>query len=291
MRTINGHTAAGSMILAAVLAATGCNSKSASAGLDHKLQEMAITAERDSLLNEVAANGKLLGDIQAAIAAVQSTPAKGTAESPDLQVTLDQRGYVLDRVKQVTTRLKEARTQLANTERRVGRLTQKLDSIGGDFSAAKTNLADLTGIVETQRSTIEALTAQTDKLLGENQILSDSVYRLTDVQHTAFYVVGTRQQLIALGVLVEDGHRAIPLIGKRGVAPARALPLEAFTSIDRNAVREIPLPKSDKSYRIVSRQNVAYLASSKRGEVKGTLAIASPDHFWEASRYLIVVEQ
>lgn len=291
MRTINGHTAAGSMILAAVLAATGCNSKSASAGLDHKLQEMAITAERDSLLNEVAANGKLLGDIQAAIAAVQSTPAKGTAESPDLQVTLDQRGYVLDRVKQVTTRLKEARTQLANTERRVGRLTQKLDSIGGDFSAAKTNLADLTGIAETQRSTIEALTAQTEKLLGENQILSDSVYRLTDARNTAFYVVGTRQQLIARGVLVEDGHRAIPLIGKRGVAPARALPLEEFTSIDRNAVREIPLPKSDKSYRIVSRQNVAYLASSKRGEVKGTLAIASPDHFWEASRYLIVVEQ
>ena len=32
--------------------------------LDHKLQEMAVIAQRDSLLGEVTANGKLLGEIQ-----------------------------------------------------------------------------------------------------------------------------------------------------------------------------------------------------------------------------------
>lgn len=58
---------------------TACQRQS---GLDHKLQEMAVMAQRDSLLGEVAANGKLLGEIQDELAKVQPKPAGGTPESP-----------------------------------------------------------------------------------------------------------------------------------------------------------------------------------------------------------------
>ena len=113
------------------------------------------------------------------------------------------------------------------------------------------------------------------------------------VHNTAFYVIGTRAELLAKGVLVEDGHKDVPLFGTRSVAPARELPLQEFTSIDRTSIRQIPLPRADRKYRIVTRQNLAYLnpGSPKKGQVKGEIAIASPDKFWEASRYLIVVEQ
>ena len=116
---------------------------------------------------------------------------------------------------------------------------------------------------------------------------------LTDDHNTAFYVVGTRDELLAKGVLVEDGHRNIPLVGTRGVAPARELPLKEFTSIDRSSIREIPLPRKDRKYRVISRQDLAYLSSwtGKKGEVQGPIAIAAPEKFWEPSRYLIVVEK
>jgi hypothetical protein len=294
MRATFSPTTGGVWFLAAVLATTACHSsKSRSAGLERQLQEIALTTERDSLLREVADNGKLLSDLEAELAKVQLKPAKGTAESPALEVTTDQRAYVLEQVKSVATRLQDAEKRLVTSERRVGRLAQKADSLGEGLTQAKSAIADLGQIVATQRTTIEGLNAQVEALTGQIMTLSDSVLHLTDDHNTAFYVVGTRAELVKKGVLVEEGHRAIPLVGRRGVQPARELPLEEFTSIDRNSIREIPLPRTDRKYRIVSRQNLAYLTGwdGSRGQVSGTIGIQSPEEFWEPSRYLIVVEQ
>jgi hypothetical protein len=296
MRAIYGPTMAGAWILTVVLVATACHPNTStprSEGLARQLREVTLAAERDSLLQEVAANGRLLSDIQVELAKVEPKPARGTLESPALEVTKDQREFALTKVRQITTRLQAAETQLAASERRARRLTRSADSLSGENTQAKSTITDLTTVLETQRQTITTLTAQIEGLTTQNLVLADSVYHLTDAHNTAFYVVGTRAELLAQGVIVEDGHRAIPLIGHRGVRPARALPLSAFTSIDRTTTREIPLPHADRSYAIVSRQDPSFFASSvdSKGQIKGSLAIASPEEFWEQSRYLIVVER
>ena len=296
MRAIHGPTMGGAWILTAVLVATACHPNSSrlrSAGLERQLREVALTAERDSLLMEVSANGKLLGDIQAELAKVIPTPASGTPESPVLELTKDQREFTLDRVREITGRLRAAETQLAASERRARRLTRATDSLTADNTAAKSTITDLVTILGTQRETIVALTTQVEALTTQTLTLADSVYHLTDDHNTAYYVVGTRADLLAKGVIVEDGHRAIPLIGRRSVQPARNLPLGEFTSIDRQETRQIPLPRGDRSYAIVSRQNLSHLASrtGPKGRVNGVIAIASPEQFWEPSKYLIVVER
>ncbi len=289
MRANHGPTMGGAWVLTAVLVATACHNEPRpnSPGLERQLTEMAITAERDSLLLEVAANGRLLTDIQAELARVKprtGAPAEGM-ESPALEVTKDQRTYVLDRVKEITTRIKEAETRLASSERRVTRLTRAGDSL-------KTALAGVTEALSQQQATLAALTTQVDGLTLENQVLADSVLHLTDDRNTVYFVAGTRKELVAKGVLVEDGPRSIPLVGKRGVQPARELPLVEFTSLDRTTTQAITLPRADRRYRIVSRQNPAYVADAGRhGEVRETLTIAAPEKFWEPSRYLILVEQ
>jgi hypothetical protein len=295
MRAIHGPTMGGAWVLTAVLVATACHTdpRPRSPGLERQLNEVAITAERDSLLLEVAANGRLLSDIQAELTKVQPVrqPAEGP-ESPALELTKDQRTFVLDRVKEITTRIKDAETRLANSERRARRLTRATDSLTQDLTGAKASIAQLSQIVADQQATMAALTSQVDGLVTENLVLSDSVFRLTDDRNTVYFVAGTRQELLASGVLVEDGHRGVPLFGRRGVQPARDLPLSQFTSIDRTRTQEIPLPRPDRRYRIVSRQNPAYVAETvHRGEVREKLTIASPDKFWEPSRYLILVEQ
>jgi hypothetical protein len=295
MRAIHGPTMGGAWVLTAVLVATACHTEPRphSPGLERQLNEMAITTERDSLLLEVAANGRLLSDIQAELAKVQPVrqPAEGP-ESPSLELTKDQRTFVLDRVKEITTRIKDAETRLANSERRVRRLTRASDSLTQDLTGARASIAQLSQVVTDQQATIAALTDQVEGLVTENLVLSDSVFRLTDDRNTAYFVVGTRKELLARGVLVEDGHRGVPLIGKRGVQPARELPLSEFTSIDRTRTQEIPLPRPDRRYRIVSRQNPDYVAEAgNRGEVREKLTIASPEKFWEPSRYLILVVQ
>jgi len=295
MRVSHGPTMGGAWMLTAVLVATACHpsaSKIRSEGLARQLREVTLTAERDSLLGEVAANGKLLSDIQTELTKVQPRPGPGSPESPSLELTKDQRTYALERVREITGRLRDAEAKLALTERRTRRLTRTADSLAAENTAAKSSIADLAAVVASQRETITALTTQVEGLTTDNLVLSDSVYRLTDDHNTAYYAIGTRRELLARGVIVEDGHRSIPLIGKRGVQPARRLPVGEFTSIDRSATRSIPLPRADRSYRIVSRQNLSHVTSRSRGqEVRDSIAIASPEEFWEASKYLIVVQE
>lgn len=289
MRAIHGPTMGGAWVLTAVLVATACHNepRPTSPGLEHQLNQMAITAERDSLLLEVAANGRLLTDIQTELGKVKpkaGTPADGI-ESPALETTKDQRTFVLDRLKEITTRIKDAETRLASSERRVSRLTRGNDSL-------KTALTGVTEVLSQQQATIESLNTQVDGLTTENLVLADSVLHLTDDHNTVYFVAGTRKELVAKGVLVEDGPRSIPLVGKRSVQPARELPLAEFTSLDRTRTEAITLPRADRRYRIVSRQNPAYVADAGRhGEVRESFTIAAPEKFWEPSRYLILVEQ
>lgn len=122
MRAIHGPTMGGAWVLTAVLVATACHNEPRpnSPGLERQLNEVALTAERDSLLMEVAANGKLLSDIQTELSQVRPIrkPAEGP-ESPALELTKDQRTFVLDRVKEIAARIKDAETRLASSERRV----------------------------------------------------------------------------------------------------------------------------------------------------------------------------
>ena len=288
MRAIHGPTMGGAWVLTAVLVATACHNepRPKSPGLERQLNDMALTNERDSLLLEVAANGKLLSDIQAELSKVQ--PARKAAEGPEspaLELTKDQRTFVLDRVKEITVRIKDAETQLARSQARVSRLTKAGDSL-------KTTVTSLTDILSTQQATINALNTQVAGLVTSNAELSDSVSHLTDEQNTVYFVAGTREELLKKGVLVEDGHRSIPLVGKRGVAPSRELPLVEFTSFDRSSTQSIPLPRADRRYKIVSRQNPVYVAEvGRHGEVVQSVTIEQPEKFWEQSRYLILVEQ
>ena len=297
MRVTHGPTMGGAWVLTAVLVTTACSTPEShprSPGLEHQLQELALVAERDSLQLEVAATGKLLTDIEGELShALPVPPATGVAESPVLEITKDRRTFTLDRVREVAARLRSTEARLATSERRVRKLTQSVDTLTEGLAATRITAVQLAEEVGSQRLTIDGLTAQVETLLSANLDLADSVYHLTDRRNTAYFVVGSRKELIQRGILVEDGHRGIPLIGRRGVAPARELPLQEFTSINWNETKEIPLPHPDRHYQVVSRQNLSYLDSwvGSRGTVKGTIAIASPESFWEPSKYLIVVEQ
>ena len=56
---------------------------------------------------------------------------------------------------------------------------------------------------------------------------------------------------------------------------------------------EIAFPKADKAYKIVSRQDVAALATQpdKASRIKGGLKISDAVKFWAPSKFLILMEQ
>lgn len=295
MRAIYSPAKGGAWVLTAILVTTAaCQpTRSSSPGLDRRLTEASLSAERDSLVMEVAATGKLLTEIQEELNRVPPIAiAAGASESHAPETAADVRRVTLERVRATVGRLKTAEARLANTERRLARITAARDSLSTGLVESQAEIAALTATVEEQKAAVTSLTSQVEGFEAENTNLAERVYQLTDAQNTVYYVVGTRKELLAKGVLVEEGHRSIPLVGRKSVAPARELPIGEFTSIDRSNVLELPLPREDRRYRIVSRQNTAHLVSSERnGEVQGVIQIASPEGFWDGTKYLIVVEQ
>jgi hypothetical protein len=273
------------------IAATACQTSHSPVRLEERLDLISAQAERDSLFQELAQSSQAITDIATELAKV--APAGGpTAESPDLRTTLNDREYVVSRVRDVTARLKDTEARLATSERRAARLVRQRDTLAGNLGLAQSVILDLQRTLAGQKEALAGLAAQLDEVSAASEVLADSVTRLADQRNTAYYVIGTREELVARGVLVADGRRSVPLVGRRDVQPARELPLGEFTSIDRSRISEIPLPDTSRTYRIVSRQNLAHLdGDHRKGRVQGSIRITSAEGFWEPGRYLIVVAQ
>ena len=136
--------------------------------------------------------------------------------------------------------------------------------------------------LETQ---VTALTDSTRKLTEANELLADSLRRITTRANAAWYVVGTREQLVRAGVLTEEG--GILGFGK-SLAPSRAMTRNIFTRIDRLRDTVIALPES-KVYKIISRHDPGLVSIDVSSTLGGTLRIREPERFWSASGWLIVV--
>lgn len=289
-------TITGFLLLATVVA--GCES---SATKQKLAQLTAVSAEKDSLLALVSANTRLMSDISSTLARVRDVKKPLSVvvspESP-LATSAGFRDSLKTKINDVVERLNQAETRLAASQRRIRGLGSMSDSLKSQIAMIVQSTNDLRTTMENQRATIAQLTDEMNGLKQQNAQLTERTVALTDTlasmdteRNTVYYVVGTKADLKKRGVVVEEGSRFL-FFGAKTVAPARDLSPEQFTAIDKRQVAEIPLPKADRFYRIVSRQNLTAAATSvKNGGVRGAnLKITEPDRFWAPSPYLIIVE-
>ncbi len=263
-------------------------------------QLQTISAEKDSLLQQVAENAQLMNDISGELSKVREGKG-GLVVSPEspFQVSRDS---ILHAIKEVTERVNESESRLRASQRRIRTLTSVNDSLRNSVSAFEATIANFETVIANQRVTIRSLADQVNTLMAQNlrlaaekAALKDTVQDLATRDATVYYVIGTKKELIERGIVVEEGgSRVLFIFGKRGktIRPATELDEEEFIAINKNEVTEIELPKPDKKYRIASRQNLGYLAEppDDDGKVQGAIAISSPAEFWETSKFLIIVE-
>jgi len=275
----------------ALLVAAGCKqgpSPEVQARIDSLSQ---ASSEKERLMQEVAENTRLVSEISKELATV-AVPSKrlkvGAAESP-LRASRD---TMVQKIRYITTRVKELEPKLQQSEQRVRELSTLSDSLKDALGAT---LQNLQGVIDNQKETIAALTDQVEKLSAENVALKDTIDNMATEANTVYYIVGTKDELEQRGIVKEEGGaRFLFVLWKSGktLVPARNLDPSAFTPVDRRALSEIPLPAGDKEYHIVSRQDATALATppSADGTITGRVKIADSARFWANSKYLIIVE-
>lgn len=275
-----------------VLAAAACGPP------QERIDELeAAAAQRDTLLQEVADLAQLMSDVNAELADVQLEGVElAQAESPRQAA----RDSMLTKIRVLNTRFDSTATRLEESRRRIRSLTQISDSLRTQLEETITNYERM---LEAQRTNIAALTEQVRSLETENvrlaatvDTLAAEVDTLRNEATTVYYIAGTKDELLDAGVVEkEGGARFLFIFGKRGetLVPARDIDVSLFTPVNMWETAEIALPSPDKKYRIVSRQDLTYLAEppDEEGLISGpTLRIGSPEGFWKSSKYLILVE-
>lgn len=274
----------------ALLVAAGCKqgpSPEVQARMDSLTQ---ASSDRDRLMQEVAENTRLVSEISRDLAKVSVPPKllKTTAESP-LRASRD---TLIQKIRYVSARVRDLEPKLKESEQKIAQLTSMSDSLRDALAATMQNLE---GVIDSQKETIASLTDQVDKLTTANAALKDTIDNMATEANTVYYVIGTKDDLEKKGIVQEEGGaRFLFVLWKTGKAlvPARNLDPSVFTAADRRHFSQLPLPATDKEYRIVSRQDVTALDTPPTGDgtITGRVKIADSAKFWANSRYLIIVE-
>ena len=248
------------------------------------------SAQKDRLVEEIAENTRFVSEISAELAkaAVPPKKLKVSSESP-LRASRD---TLIQKIRYITARVREIEPKLQDSERRISELTSISDSLRNALAATMQNLQ---GVIDSQKEQIAALTEQVETLTAENVALKDTIENMSTEANTVYYVVGTKDELEQKGIVKEEGGaRFLFVLWKSGktLVPARSLDPSVFTSVDRRHFSQLPLPATDKEYRIVSRQDVGALETPPSGDgtITGRVKIADSARFWANSKYLIIVE-
>lgn len=299
MRKILRSTVA---LLALAACSPGGNSPSANQPTSTKapVQLSAVTSERDSLMQQVVDNARLMSDISAALAKVSFRGRRGlpASESP-MSASKDSLVWM---VKDVASRVTASESRLAASQKRIRELTTISDSMKAVLDTTMTNLHNM---LESQKSTISTMGEQVNDLKAQNAQLieakaavTDTLQTMTEKDNRVYYVIGTKDELLRRGLITEEGgSRFLFVFGKQGttLTPARNLNVSDFTAVDMRQTTEIALPNPKHSYRIASGQNIAFLADTsvvKDGVMQtSAIKIGSPAQFWMPSRFLIVVDE
>ncbi len=257
-------------------------------------QARAVSAQQDSLMQGFQQTTQLLADMDKELSKVKGLQShlplnvKGEAGG-DPQAAY--RASLLGKVQEVTALLNKSRARVAS-------LSAQNKTLGTQSTDYTATIANLQAMLEQNKADLAALNMRVDSLTtanttlaSSNAAIADTVTDLRKVANTVYYVVGTKADLKARGIIVEEGSKFL-FFGHKALVPARKLDQSAFTAINKWDDTPITLHISNKPFKVVSRQDPALIQQAQGPDGKPTadLHISQPAEFWGPSKYLIIVE-
>jgi len=264
-----------------------------------------VSAEKDTLLLQVRETQDFIDDIDAELARLAGGDGEiavptVAGETRDPQEEL--RSAIRARLRAVADRLARSEAEARRRAARARELASRSSLDSARLAGLDSTVARFEEIVRAHQERVAVLVERIDalerknaELAAQRDVLADSVDRLVARVDSVFVRAGPRDELLRLGVVVEDGGKRLPFVGwvGRSIQPARTQTDGPFTLLDRRRDLAIPLPPGGRTYRIVSPHDPALLDPAQPGNpiVRAPLRVRDPERFWAQSRYLVLVEE
>lgn len=259
---------------------------------------------QSQMLGDAITSARLVAEIDRDLSKVRGLTASTTGDAAPtesaMQSTAAEVARVQEKVTKLISRLNASEGRLRRMRRDSSNVASQNAGLIAQVAQYERTIAELRGSLDQQRTElallvgrVDSLTNVTVALTASNETMTRRNAALVAKEDTAYVAIGTQDELLAKGLVRKEGGTALLFGRGKTLVPGRDFDPSAFQVISKNGNRTIQLPRADKEYRIVSRQNLTYsdIGSVTEAKVRGTLTISEPDKFWAPSRYLIIVER
>ena len=253
-------------------------------------------SEQSAIIGDAATSARLISDIDKDLAAVRGLKAK----KPTVTNAAETEANASSKLENVQSKVRALIARLNASEARVRKMRQdelahaQVDSQQvSRLADYERSIADMRATVERQQAEIVTLTQRVDSLSSANTVLIARTTEMSAREDSVFVAIGSEKDLMKRGLIKKEGGTKLMFGRGKTIVAARHLEPAQFQTISKLKDLTISLPDPNKTYRIVTRQDMHFAEPQdpKKGRVKGSLKISDPHAFWGGSKYLILVEQ
>ena len=175
----------------------------------------------------------------------------------------------------------ELRSKLKKSGGKVAELQQMVDRMAIQIEEKDAQVNELRGQLEKMNIQIEILYNDIDNLTAESKSKSQTIDEQTTALNTAYYVVGTKRQLLDNNIITRQGVFA----GIGGKKLKQDFNRDFFTTTDITKLRSIPLSKK-KATLMTTHPSGSYKIYGEKAQ--DSIVITNPKEFWSVSKYLVI---
>ena len=224
--------------------------------------------------NEIQDNLDIIKEKQKIVTAsskdVETRKSKEEQIVADIQAIYDAMNKNKQRLASMKTKLGESKTQNAELEKFITRLT-------AEIAAKDLQIEDLRTQLEQMNLTMTNLNINYEETKQESQVKTEKL-------NTAFYAFGTAKELTKNGVLTKEGG----FIGLGKIQKMKDdFNKNYFTKIDVSTTNTIVLG-AKKAKLITTHPSSSYKIEGADGKAE-KLQIINAEEFWGTSKYLVIV--
>lgn len=220
---------------------------------------------------------------QAEMLITQSASADGELE-PDQKEQINRDiNLIYEMLQKNKQTIAELKSKLRKSNAKVSALEQMIERMSRQIEEKDGQIAQLREQLEKMNIQIEILNTNVENLASEGQSKSQTINEQTEALNTAYYVIGTKKELIEQKIITMEG-------GFAGIGRNKKLKedfnRDYFTRVDITKLKSIPVLKKKASI-ITTHPSQSYKIYGEKSI--DSLVIKNPKDFWAASKYLVII--
>jgi len=281
------------LILLIVIILIGCDSEQNTPEMpeDKIFEKVDASNEKflrtqDSILRNYAAAIRLINQIDNELTKLSNVPQ--SIETQNLERD------ILQKIEYLSFQLKTKNDELNILERNIKSLAKENKEFRERIKTLETILAEKDKIINNQKRRIEELEKELNLTIRERDIAIESkieaekrIEETTLQKNTAFYVIGTEQDLENKGIIKMEGEGFLGIGGK--YVPNPEANINFFKKINISIDTLLQFPSSFTIQEIVSNHNKKHLEIIDSPAGDSFLRIKNPEDFWQKDKTLIII--